>query len=58
VPVSFAIDAYRIVEARAGQDVGSLRVPRRPGRNVPLYCNLTTDTACKDMSGVLNVRAK
>ena len=36
VPVSFAIDAYRIVKRVRGQDVDHVRVPRRSAGHVPL----------------------
>ena len=57
-PSSFAIDAYRLIK-RAG---GGLTITfefraDKPGE-FPFYCNLTSDKACKDMTGTLVVKAK
>ena len=57
-PSSFAIDAYRLIK-RAG---GGLTITfefraDKPGE-FPFYCNLTSDTECKDMKGTLVVKPK
>ena len=54
----FAIDEYRISKrVPAG---GSVTFEFRADRagTFPFYCNLTADTACKDMKGTLTVKAK
>jgi heme/copper-type cytochrome/quinol oxidase subunit 2 len=58
VPVSFAIDAYRIVKRVAGKTAVTFEFRADQAGTFAFYCNLTTDAACKDMRGVLNVRAK
>jgi heme/copper-type cytochrome/quinol oxidase subunit 2 len=58
VPVSFAIDAYRIVKRVAGRTSVTFEFRADQAGTFPFYCNLTTDPGCKDMRGVLNVRAK
>lgn len=58
VPVSFAIDAYRIVKRVAGRTSVTFEFRADQAGTFPFYCNLTTDAACKDMRGVLAVRAK
>ena len=58
VPVSFAIDAYRIVKRVPGKTSVTFEFRADQAGTFPFYCNLTTDAACKDMRGVLNVRAK
>lgn len=58
VPVSFAIDAYRIIKRVAGGTSITFEFRADQAGTFPFYCNLTTDAACKDMRGVLNVRAK
>ena len=58
VPVSFAIDAYRIIKRVAGQDVGHVRVPRRPGGHVPLLLQSDDRRRVQGHAGVLVVRAK
>ena len=57
-PYSFAIDAYRIVKrAGAGQTITFELRADQPG-TFTFYCNLTTDSGCKDMKGTLTVRAR
>jgi heme/copper-type cytochrome/quinol oxidase subunit 2 len=58
VPVSFAIDAYRIVKRVAGRTSITFEFRAALAGTFPFYCNLTTDPGCKDMKGTLNVRAK
>lgn len=58
VPVSFAIDAYRIVKRVAGHTSVTFEFRADQPGSFPFYCNLTMDPGCKDMRGVLNVRAK
>jgi heme/copper-type cytochrome/quinol oxidase subunit 2 len=58
VPVSFAIDAYRIIKRVAGKTSITFEFRADQAGAFPFYCNLTTDPGCKDMRGVLNVRAK
>lgn len=58
VPVSFAIDAYRIIKRVAGKTSVTFEFRADQPGTFPFYCNLTKDAACKDMRGVLNVRAK
>ncbi len=58
VPVSFAIDAYRIVKRVAGKTSITFEFRADQPGTFSFYCNLTTDPACKDMRGVLSVRQK
>ena len=58
VPVSFAIDAYRIIKRVAGHSSITFEFRADQAGSFPFYCNLTTDPGCKDMKGTLNVRAK
>jgi heme/copper-type cytochrome/quinol oxidase subunit 2 len=57
-PVSFAIDAYRIVKRVSGNTAITFEFRADQPGTFPFYCNLTKDPGCKDMRGVLNVRAK
>ena len=57
-PVSFAIDAYRIIKRVAGNTSISFEFRAAQAGTFPFYCNLTKDTACKDMTGTLVVRPK
>ena len=58
VPISFAIDAYRIIKRVAGMTSITFEFRADQAGTFPFYCNLTTDAACKDMRGTLSVRAK
>ncbi|MEP6783654.1 MAG: cupredoxin domain-containing protein, partial [Acidobacteriota bacterium] len=58
VPVSFAIDAYRIIKRAAGKTSVTFEFRADQAGTFPFYCNLTKDPDCKDMKGTLNVRAK
>src|SRR6478735_2097634 len=58
VPVSFAIDAYRIIKRVPGHSSITFEFRADQPGSFPFYCNLTTDPGCKDMKGMLNVRAK
>ena len=58
VPASFAIDAYRIVKRVAGQASITFEFRADQTGTFPFYCNLTTDAYCKDMKGMLSVKAK
>ena len=58
VPVSFAIDAYRIIKRVPGHSSITFEFRADQPGAFPFYCNLTTDSGCKDMRGTLNVRAK
>lgn len=58
VPVSFAIDAYRIIKRAAGNTSITFEFRADQPGTFPFYCNLTTDTGCKEMRGTLTVRAK
>jgi len=58
VPISFAIDAYRIVKRAPGKTSITFEFRADQAGTFPFYCNLTMDPGCKDMRGVLNVRAK
>ena len=58
VPVSFAIDAYRIVKRVSGMTSVTFEFRADQAGTFPFYCNLTTDAGCKDMKGLLNVRQK
>jgi heme/copper-type cytochrome/quinol oxidase subunit 2 len=58
VPVSFAIDAYRIVKRVAGNTSITFEFRADQAGTFPFYCNLTTDPGCKEMKGTLNVRSK
>jgi heme/copper-type cytochrome/quinol oxidase subunit 2 len=57
-PVSFAIDAYRIVKrAAAGRSITFEFRADQPGA-FTFYCNLTMDPGCKEMKGTLMVRGR
>jgi len=58
VPVSFAIDAYRIVKRVAGHTTVTFEFRADQAGTFPFYCNLTVDRDCKDMKGTLSVRAR
>lgn len=58
VPVSFAIDAYRIIKRVPGKSAITFEFRADQPGAFPFYCNLTTDPGCKDMRGVLTVRAR
>ncbi|HWI16527.1 MAG TPA: cupredoxin domain-containing protein [Vicinamibacterales bacterium] len=58
VPISFAIDAYRIIKRVPGQSSITFEFRADQAGTFPFYCNLTMDPGCKDMRGVLNVRPK
>ena len=57
-PASFAIDAYRIVKRVAGNSSITFEFRADQAGTFPFYCNLTKDPDCKEMRGVLTVRAK
>ncbi len=57
-PVSFAIDAYRIIKRVAGNASISFEFRAAQAGTFPFYCNLTKDPGCKDMTGTLVVRPK
>lgn len=58
VPVSFAIDAYRIIKRVPGHSSITFEFRADQPGTFTFYCNLTTDPACKDMHGTLGVRPK
>lgn len=58
VPVSFAIDAYRLIKRVPGKSSITFEFRADQAGTFSFYCNLTIDKACKDMKGTLNVRAK
>ena len=58
VPISFAIDAYRIIKRVSGKTSITFEFRADQAGTFPFYCNLTTDAACKDMKGTLSVRSK
>lgn len=58
VPVSFAIDAYRIIKRVAGKTSVTFEFRADQAGTFPFYCNLTRDPDCKDMTGTLTVRPK
>lgn len=58
VPVSFAIDAYRIIKRVPGQSSITFEFRADQPGTFPFYCNLTMDKDCKEMRGTLNVRGK
>lgn len=58
VPVSFAIDAYRISKRIAGNTSLSFEFRADQVGTFPFYCSLTTDPDCKDMKGTLTVKQK
>ena len=58
VPVSFAIDAYRIVKRVAGKTSLTFEFRADQPGTFPFYCNLTRDPDCKDMKGTFTVRPK
>ena len=57
-PASFAIDAYRIIKRVAGQTSVTFEFRADQAGTFVFYCNLTRDSGCKDMRGVLTVRPK
>jgi heme/copper-type cytochrome/quinol oxidase subunit 2 len=57
-PASFAIDAYRIIKRVAGKTSVTFEFRADQPGTFPFYCNLTKDTGCNDMRGVLTVRPK
>jgi heme/copper-type cytochrome/quinol oxidase subunit 2 len=57
-PVSFAIDAYRIVKRAAGDTSITFEFRAEQPGTFTFYCNLTTDAACRDMTGTLTVRPR
>ena len=58
VPVSFAIDAYRITKRVAGHSSITFEFRADQPGTFPFYCNLTRDPDCREMKGTLNVRPK
>ncbi|HEX6163146.1 MAG TPA: cupredoxin domain-containing protein [Vicinamibacterales bacterium] len=58
VPVSFAIDAYRIIKRVPGKTSITFEFRADQPGAFRFYCNLTTDPACKDMTGTFSVRQK
>ncbi len=58
VPVSFAIDAYRIIKRVAGKTSITFEFRADQSGTFRFYCNLTADAACKDMSGTFTVKPK
>jgi heme/copper-type cytochrome/quinol oxidase subunit 2 len=58
VPVSFAIDAYRIIKRVPGKSSITFEFRADQPGTFTFYCNLTTDAGCKDMSGTFSVRPK
>jgi heme/copper-type cytochrome/quinol oxidase subunit 2 len=58
VPVSFAIDAYRIIKRVPGKTSITFEFRADQSGTFSFYCNLTTDPGCKDMKGTLSVRQK
>jgi heme/copper-type cytochrome/quinol oxidase subunit 2 len=57
-PASFAIDAYRIIKRVPGNSSITFEFRADQAGTFPFYCNLRKDPDCKDMRGVLSVRAK
>jgi heme/copper-type cytochrome/quinol oxidase subunit 2 len=57
-PVSFAIDAYRIVKRAAGGSSITFEFRAEQPGTFTFYCNLTTDPGCKEMTGTLTVRPR
>jgi heme/copper-type cytochrome/quinol oxidase subunit 2 len=57
-PTSFALDAYRIVKRAAGGLSTTFEFRADQAGTFTFYCNLTTDSGCKDMTGTLVVKAK
>ena len=58
VPISFAIDAYRIIKRVAGKTSLTFEFRADQPGTFPFYCNLTRDPDCKDMRGTFTVRPK
>ena len=58
LPVSFAIDAYRIIKRVPGHSSITFEFRADQPGTFPFYCNLTTDKDCRDMRGTLSVRPK
>ncbi len=57
-PVSFAIDAYRIVKRAGGGLSTTFEFRAGQAGTFTFYCNLTKDPGCADMKGTLVVKAK
>ena len=58
VPVSFAIDAYRIVKRVPGKTSLTFEFRADQPGTFPFYCNLTTDAAARTCAASCRVRAK
>jgi heme/copper-type cytochrome/quinol oxidase subunit 2 len=58
VPISFAIDAYRIIKRVPGQSAITFEFRADQPGTFTFYCNLTAYTGCKEMRGILSVRAR
>ena len=57
-PSSFAIDAYRLIKRAGGGLTITFEFRADKAGTFPFYCNLTSDTDCKDMKGTLVVKPK
>ena len=55
---SFSIDEYRIVKRVPGKTSITFEFRADQAGTFPFYCNLTTDPGCKEMRGIMTVRAK
>ena len=58
LPISFAIDAYRIIKRVPGKTSITFEFRADQSGTFSFYCNLTTDPGCNDMKGTLSVRQK
>ena len=57
-PYSFAIDAYRIVKRVGTGQTIAFEFRADEAGTFPFYCNLTSDEACRGMTGTLVVKGR
>jgi len=57
-PYSFAIDEYRIAKRATPGKPATVEFRAEHAGTFTYYCNLSTDSACKDMKGQLVVAAR
>jgi heme/copper-type cytochrome/quinol oxidase subunit 2 len=55
---TFAIDAYRIVKRAAQGQAVTFEFRADKAGTFEFYCNLTSDPACRAMTGTLTVKAR
>lgn len=57
-PLSFAIDAYRIVKRVGGGQTVAFEFRADRAGTFPFYCSMASDDRCKEMKGTLVVTAR